>query len=456
MSAVATDRNTRPLRIGSGAGYAGDRWEPALELIERGDIDFLAFECLAERTIAREALSRRNRQSDGYNPLLAERIRSVLPAARARGVRIISNMGAANPEAAAEAVVEIARASGLKGTRVAALLGDDVLNWVLAHAELAFLETGETVGSVRTQIVSANAYLGADAIAEALATGADVVITGRVADPALFLGLVVATHGWALDDPRIAQGTVMGHLLECAGQITGGYFADPGKKDVLAPWALGFPYADIWPDGRVRIGKVAGSGGRIDRMTCTEQLLYEMHDPAAYVTPDCVLDVTDVGFAEIAPNLMEVTGARAGPRPDTLKVSVGYLEGFIGEGQISYAGINAVARARLAGEIVQKRLELRGYTYDDFRVELIGLESLHGAGTNAPPRPEPYEVRLRVAGRTPDKTAAAVVGQEVETLLTNGPAGGAGEFKAMREILRVQSVLIPRSEIRCQVKVFEA
>lgn len=446
----------RPIRIGSGAGYAGDRWEPALELIEKGSIDFISFECLAERTIAREALSRRNRQSEGYNPLLAERIQSVLPAARKHGVRIISNMGAANPEAATEAVREIAGAAGLAGTKVAALLGDDVLNWVLAHPEQRFLETGEPVESVRSEIVSANAYLGADAIAQALATGAHVVITGRVADPALFLAPVLATYGWAEDDPRLGQGTALGHLLECAGQITGGYFADPGKKDVPEPWALGFPYADVWEDGRVRIGKVEGSGGRIDRMTCTEQLLYEMHDPSAYVTPDCVLDVTGLELEQVGPDLVEVTGARAKPRPDTLKVSVGYLEGFIGEGQMSYAGINAVGRARLAGEIVRRRLELRGYSYDDLRIELIGMETLHGPEADSARRPEPYEVRLRVAGRTRDHHAAAVVGQEVETLLTNGPAGGAAESKAVREILRVQSVLIPRSEVRPQVRVFEA
>ena len=447
----------RPLRIGSGAGYAGDRWEPALELVERGGIDVLVFECLAERTIAREALSRRNDQSAGYNPLLAERIRSVLPAARARGVRIVSNMGAANPEAAAEAVTAIARAEGLAGTRVAALLGDDVLHWVLAHPDLTFLETGDRLGDVAGRIVSANAYLGADAILQALGTGADVVITGRVADPALFLAPAMAAHGWAADDPRLGQGCAMGHLMECAGQITGGYFADPGiaggLKDVPEPWSLGFPHADIWADGRVRIGKVAGSGGRIDRMTCTEQLLYELHDPAAYVTPDCVLDVTEVDFIQVAPDLVEVTGARAAPRPAELKVSVGYLEGWIGEGQLSYAGINAEARARLAGEIVRRRLEGRGLRYDDLRVELIGMESLHGPGRD---RPSPYEVRLRVAGRTGEPQAAAIVGQEVETLLTNGPAGGSGDFKAVREILRVQSVLIPRSEIRTQVKVFTA
>lgn len=447
---------THPLRIGSGAGYAGDRWEPALELIEKGEIDFICFECLAERTIAREALSRRNRQSEGYNPLLAERIRSVLPAARKHGVRIISNMGAANPEAAAEAVVEIARAAGLAGTKVAALLGDDVLNWVLAHPEEHFLETGEPIESVHSDIVSANAYLGADAIGQAIETGAHVIVTGRVADPSLFLAPVLATYRWSENDPRLGQGTVMGHLLECAGQITGGYFADPGKKDVPEPWALGFPFADVWEDGRVRIGKVAGSGGRIDRMTCTEQLLYEMHDPAAYVTPDCVLDVTELEFKEVGPDLVEVIGARAKPRPDKLKVSVGYLEGFIGEGQISYAGINAVARGRLAGEIVRRRLELRGYKYDDLRVELIGLETLHGPEGEKGKRPEPYEVRLRVAGRTRDRRAAEVVGQEVETLLTNGPAGGAADFKTVREILRVQSVLIPRSEVRARVKVFEA
>lgn len=451
----------RPLRIGSGAGYAGDRWEPALELIERAGIDWLAFECLAERTIAREALSRRNRQSAGYNPLLAERIRSVLPAARARGVRIVSNMGAANPEAAAEAVAQIARAEGLAGTRVAALLGDDVLPWVLAHPEERFLESGRTVGEVRDRIVSANAYLGADAICRAIASGADVVITGRVADPALFLAPVLDRHGWGPEDPRLAQGTVMGHLLECAGQVTGGYFADPGKKDVPEPWALGFPFADIWPDGRVRIGKPEGSGGRIDRLTCTEQLLYEMHDPAAYVTPDCVLDVTGVEFVQAGPDLVEVKGARCRPRPEKLKVSVGWLEGFIGEGQLSYGGPNAVARARLAGEIVRRRLELRQVPVTDLRVELIGMESLHGpvpaVGPARPePWPEPWEVRLRVAARAATEADAAKVGQEVETLLTNGPAGGAGDFKAVREVLRVQSVLIPRSEIRPQVKVFQA
>jgi hypothetical protein len=434
------------IRVGCGAGYAGDRWEPALELAERGAIDYLAFECLAERTIAREQLARRADPGSGYNPLLAHRIRAVLAACKRRGVRIISNMGAANPRRAGEAVLDLAREEGLADVSVAALEGDDVLEVVRAMPELLLMESGAPLESLLPRLASANAYLGADAIAEALATGADVIITGRVADPSLFLAPMLFEFGWSYDDyGRLAQGTIAGHLLECAGQVTGGYFADPGKKDVPGLARLGFPFAEVSGVGEVVIGKPAGSGGRIDRMTCAEQLLYEMHDPADYITPDCILDVPDVTFAEVAPDWVRVEGARARPRTSTYKVSIGYLDGYVGEGQMSYGGPNAIARVRLAGEVVCERLRLRGFAYDEMRIELIGMESLHGPASD---RPEPYEVRLRVAGRCRERPAAEAVGEEVETLLTNGPAGGAGDFKQVREILAVQSVLLPRQLVR--------
>lgn len=442
------------VRIGCGAGYAGDRWEPALELAERGGIDYLAFECLAERTIARAQLERRTNPERGYNPQLAERIRFVLPACRERGIRVLSNMGAANPAAAARAVAAVAAEEGLAGTRVAALLGDDVQDIVAAMPELELLETGEPLESLLPKLASANAYLGADAILEALRTGAEVVITGRVADPSLFLAPLLLELGWAYDDlDRLAQGTVAGHLLECAGQITGGYFAEPGPKDVPGLARLGFPFADVSAGGDVVISKPEGSGGRVDAMTCAEQLLYEVHDPAHYVTPDCVLDMTEVVLEEEGRDRIRVTGAGARPRTGSYKVSVGYLDGYIGEGQISYAGPNAVARARLAGEVVRERLALRGFAYADLRIDLIGVDSLHGPGEG---RPEPYEVRVRVAGRSADARAARAIGEEVETLLTNGPGGGGGAFQQTREILAVQSVLLPRAHVRPQVEVVTA
>ena len=442
------------VRIGSGAGFAGDRWEPAVELVERGSLDYLAFECLAERTIARETLSLRRGQGSGYNPQLDERMRAVLPPAAERGVVVLSNMGAADPLAAGRKTAEIAADLGLADRRCAVLLGDDVRDAVAARPGLPLMETGAPVESVMPRIASANAYLGADAVIAALATGAPVVVTGRVADPSLFVGPILHALGWDYEDyARLAQATAAGHLLECAGQVSGGYFADPGAKDVAGLARLGFPFADVTGEGAVTLGKCEGSGGRIDAATCTEQLLYEVEDPAAYVTPDCVLDMSGIALRQVGPDRVAVSGARARPRTGTYKVSIGYFDGYLGEGQLSYGGPNAVARARLAGEIVAERLRLRGFAYDALDARLIGLDSLHGPGAG---RPEPYEVRLRVTGRTPDRKAAEAVGFEVSALYTNGPAGGAGDATSVREILAVQSVLLPRDLVQPGVEVVEA
>ena len=445
---------TKTIRIGAGAGYAGDRFEPAVELAEKGELDFLAFECLAERTIASATLAMLDDPARGYNPRLEERLAAVLPACAANDVRVVTNMGAANPLGAARATCRVATDLGLAGLDCAVVLGDDVREIVAAMPEMTLLESGEPLESILPRMASANAYLGADAVRDALATGAAVVITGRVADPSLFVGPMLEALDWSYDDyARLAQATVAGHLLECAGQVTGGYFADPGYKEVADLARLGFPYADVTADGAVSIGKVAGSGGRLDVMTCTEQLLYEMHDPAAYITPDCVLDATEVTFTQEAPDRVRVRGARAAPRTATYKVSVGYRDGWLGEGQISYGGPGAVARARLAGEVVGERLKLCGFAYDQLRIELIGIDSLHGA---APDRPEPYEVRLRVAGRCDDKRGAEAIGWEVDTLYTNGPQGGAGASRDVREIYAVQSVLLARDRVRYRIEKVSA
>ena len=439
----------RTVRIGAGAGYSGDRIEPALELAEHGALDYLVFECLAERTIA---LAQQRRLADpaaGYDPLLGERMRAVLPACAARGVRVITNMGAANPIAAAREVARIARDAGLAGLRIAAVTGDDVTA-ALRDADLPLIETAGRVGDVADRMIAANAYLGAGPIVEALAGGADVVVTGRVGDPAMFLAPLVHAFGWAMDDwVRLGRGTLVGHLLECAGQVTGGYFADPGHKDVAGLARLGFPLAEVAPDGDAVITKVAGSGGAVTRATCTEQLLYEVHDPARYIQPDVVADFSGVRLRADGPDRVAVSGGSGHPRTATLKVSIGYRDSFIGEGQLSYAGAAALPRARLALDIVAERLRLTGVETSELRFEVIGVDAVH----RGPPlgMGDPGEVRIRVAGRTKSLREAVRIGNEVETLYTNGPAGGGGAWKAARELVAVVSTLLPREAVTPRV-----
>ncbi len=439
----------KTLRIGSGAGYSGDRIEPAVELAEHGDLDYLVFECLAERTIALAQQARISDPQGGYDPLLSERMRRVLPfvgrqTARRR-LRVITNMGAANPVSAALEVRRIASELGLS-LNVVAVVGDDVLS-VLQPDHV--LDNGQTVGSLGERLISANAYLGVDGIIDALHAEADVVITGRVADPSLFLAPQMFEFGWAADDwLRLGRGTLVGHLLECAGQVSGGYFADPGFKDVDDLARLGFPLAEIDADGEAVITKVAGSGGRVSRATCTEQLIYEVHDPAAYLTPDVTADFSLVGFVEEGVDRVRAQGANGRARPEQLKVSVGYLDGWIGEGQMSYGGPGAVARAQLARDVVLKRLELMGVKMQDLRAELIGMDSLHGPRSSV----EPWEVRLRVAARCEDRGDAVRVGNEVETLYTNGPSGGGGASKSVRQVVAVASLLLPRDAVNPRIE----
>ncbi|WP_241338702.1 acyclic terpene utilization AtuA family protein [Burkholderia cenocepacia] len=445
----------RRVRIGAGAGYSGDRIEPAVELAEHGQLDYLVFECLAERTIAIAQQARRNDPALGYDPLLDARMHAVLPVAAARRVRIVSNMGAANPRAAARRTARIAQSLGIAGLKVAAVEGDDVLDVVLRGA-FRFEESGDAVAAYRDRIVSANAYLGAAPIVDALAAGADVVLTGRVADPSLFAAPLIHAFGWRMDDwDRLGQATVVGHLLECAGQVTGGYFADPGYKDVPNLARLGFPIGEVAADGAVVITKVPHAGGRVSAATCKEQLLYEIHDPARYLQPDVVADFTRVAVAEEAADRVRVTGGRGTARPDTLKVSVAYVDGWIGEGQISYGGPGALARARLALDIVRERLALTGVAASELRFDLIGVDALYGDATPVV-RGEPAEVRVRVAGRAANAGEAARIGNEVETLYTNGPAGGGGAFKSTREVIAVQSVLLPRAAVTPSFSFMEA
>jgi Acyclic terpene utilisation family protein AtuA len=446
----------RQIRIGAGAGYSGDRIEPAIELAEKGELQYLVFECLAERTIALAQQAKLKDPAAGYDPLLPERLRAVLPLCHRKGVRIITNMGAANPMAAAERARAVAQELGFTGLKVAAVMGDDVLPY-LSDGDYRIEESGVAVADIRNRIVSGNAYIGAQPIAEALAKGADIVITGRAADPSLFVGPLIHEFGWTMDDwHRLGQATLIGHLLECAGQVTGGYFADPGYKDVPGLARLGFPIGEVSEDGSVVITKVPGSGGQITPATCKEQILYEIHDPARYLTPDVIADFSRVTVEEIGPDQVRIQGASGSPQPETLKVSIGTVEGFVGEGQISYAGPGARARGELALDIVRERLKLTGVSTSELRFDLIGVNSLHGdrlSGNGG--HHEPYEVRVRVVGRTDSLDEAVRIGNEVETLYTNGPAGGGGVTKSAREVVGILSTYIPRDLVRPTVHYVE-
>jgi hypothetical protein len=444
----------RTIRIGSGAGYSGDRIEPAVELAEKGDIQYLVFECLGERTVALAQQARMKNPDGGYDPLLEERMRAVLPICASKGIKIVTNMGAANPEAAARKTAEIAKSLGLSSLRIAAVIGDDVLD-ACKDGDLPIMEFAGTIKQLGNRLLSANAYLGAEPMAEALNAGADIVITGRASDPALFLAPMIHAFGWAMDDWNLlGQGTVAGHLLECAGQITGGYFADPGYKDIPGLARLGFPIGEVGADGSLVITKVEGSGGAVTARTCKEQLLYEVHDPARYLQPDVVADFSQVKVEEIAPDRVRVSGGRGTKRTDTLKVSVGYVDSYIGEGQISYAGPGALARGRLALEIVRERLQLTGVQSSELKFDLIGVDALHGKDVSARAN-EPYEVRVRVAGRTESLREAVRIGNEVETLYTNGPAAGGGVTKSARDVVAVASVLLPRDLAKPSIRFVE-
>ncbi|MAU70987.1 MAG: ABC transporter substrate-binding protein [Pseudozobellia sp.] len=439
----------KTIRIGSGAGYAGDRLEPALDLLKYANLDYICFEGLAERTIA---LAQKNKKADpkkGYNELLLYRMEKVLPLLHQNKTKVITNMGAANPKAAMEDIAKLAKHLGLENLKIAAVLGDDISHKIEEYTAENVIETSEPLYEIKKELLSANAYLGIEGIVEALKNDADIIITGRVADPSLFLAPMVYKFGWEKSDwEKKGKGTLIGHLLECAGQVTGGYFADPGIKDVPNLWNLGFPYVEVDASGEGFITKFKESGGMVTTATCTEQLLYEIHDPENYLTPDCIADFSKVIFKETAQDKVKFEGASGKEASHTYKVSVGYLNGFIGEGQMSYGGPNCIARALLAKEIVEKRLEKLPFDISELRCELIGINSL----LNQDKMPDQLnEVRLRVAGKTQTKEEAQQIANEVETLYTNGPYGGGGATKKVDEIISIASILIPKEDFKIDV-----
>lgn len=440
---------TPPLLIGCAAGFSGDRIDAAgpvvQELIRQRQPAVLIFETLAERTLALAQLARRSDPEAGFEPLMPEFLSPVLADCLQHGIRIVSNFGAANPQAAARTIYRLAQALGTRTPRIAVVHGDDLSG--PAHRPLLAEALAERMPA--QELVSANAYIGAQPIAAALQAGADIVVCGRVSDPSLVVGPAMAHYGWACDDwDRLGRATMVGHLLECGTQVTGGYFADPGYKDVPGLDQLGYPIAEIDADGHCTLFKPQGTGGCITPATVKEQLLYEIHDPAQYLTPDVVADITQAQVSAVGPDRVRLEGVRGHPRPETLKVNVCYATGWFAEAEISYAGPRAAERARLAGQTIQQRL---GHLAP-LRTDLIGVTSVWGNDASswldgADLRHAPHDVRLRMAWQHADHATAQRLPREVNALYCCGPAGGGGVRTHMRQRLGLTSCLIPHTHI---------
>ncbi|MBB1604240.1 acyclic terpene utilization AtuA family protein [Variovorax sp. UMC13] len=450
---------SKTLRIGSGAAWWGDRVEPAALNAERGELDYLCFETMAEATVsAAQVRARRDPSFPGYDTYLDDRMRAVLPACMRNGTRIVSNQGWINPVAAAKRIVELLQEIGVTGVKVAAVSGSLITDRVLELTD-TILENGQPTHTLKPTLISAEAYLGAEPIVEALKAGAQIVVTGRVADPSIFMAPMMYEFGWdPLDHDRVGAGNGIGHLLECGAQVTGGYFSDPGFKDVPEPWNFAFPIAEVEANGDVVITKVAGSGGAVTLQTVKEQMLYEVHDPANYLTPDAVVDFTSAKLEQLGPDRVRVTGLGGKPRTPTLKVSIGCTEGFIGEDMFFYAGPGALRRAQLAKKVLEERFKIVKLDAEDMRVDFLGINAIHGDATPAD-APEPYEIAVRVAARTKTREEAAKVGREVDGMAVSGIAHTGKRVphqERTREVIGVWSSLVPREQVPASIQYFES
>ncbi len=450
-------------RVGNGAGFSGDRVDapgPVVDtLIARGGPAALFFEVLGERTVALAQLAKRRNPGLGYEPMLDRLLEPILARCARHGIPIIGNFGAANPPGAAKLIAALAVRSGIPALRIAWIEGDDIRGRI----DLAAHEVYEADASLDRQtgeMVSANAYLTAQPMVEALRKGAQVVVTGRTGDPSLALAPLIHHFGWSADDwSRLAAGSLAGHLLECGAQVTGGYYYDPGFKDVPDPANIGFPIAEVGADGSLAITKADNTGGVVNLQTVKEQLLYEIHDPANYITPDVAIDLTGITLRELGKDRVEIAGVRGKPAPERLKVTACFEGGWLGEGEVSVAGPNCLARARMAAQVLQERMQIRKLDVRT-RIDLIGVASVHdsdgGALWHGHRGGEPAEVRVRLAAsglREDDVDQAA---REVLALLCCGPAGNGGARWRTTQRIRTQSYLVPRGAVAHRVSVATA
>ncbi len=451
----------KTIRIGNGSAYWGDMLDPAVELAEKGDLDYLGLDHLAELTLAILQRMKAKNPNEGYIQDIVPWTEALLPLTHRNQVRMITNAGGANPDAGGRQVVEIARRLGLTGLKVGVVTGDGVVDKLdhLAADGVRFvnMDTGEEgLDRIRSDIVAANAYIGSDPIVEALAEGAEVVVTGRISDSALTVGPIMHEFGWTFTTPdwnKIGAAITVGHIIECACFCTGGGSCQ--WREAVEPWHIGFPIAECSDDATAVITKVPGSGGIVNQWTVKEQITYEVTDPANYAMPDGIVDFSSLRLQEVGPDRVRVTDMRGKPRPGTLKVCIGYRDGWIAEGLLLFSWPDALAKARRAEEIVRGRLPRLGVQPLELRFDYLGVNTLHG--TTAPAvRDEVNEVGLRLAARCRTAEEADVVRREATHLWTLGGVGTAfGVPFRPRPVVSLWPTLIPRDAVETRVRIEE-
>ncbi len=449
------------VRIANGQGFWGDSFTGPVRLVEEGPLDYLTLDYLAEVTMSIMQKMRQRDPQAGYATDFPELLRRILPSCKKKGIKVIANAGGVNPKGCADAIRKIVGELGLKGVKIAIVEGDDILDRIPQLMEsgekFANLDNGAEISTVLDRITSANVYIGAKPIADALAQGADIVITGRATDPSLVVGPLIHEFGWSLDDfDKLAAGTVMGHILECGPQCTGGNYTK--WREVKDFARIGWPVAEASADGSFVVTKHDNTGGLVNVETITSQLLYEMGDPHRYLGPDCTADFTTIKLDQVGKDRVKVSGIKGSAPTDTYKVSMSYANGYKISGALVVTGPDAVEKAKLCADIVFKRLAMYGLRVpeEDRFVELVGMNVCYQGIVPAPE--QPAEVLMRIGAKGKDKRLLAFLGRELAPLVTGGPPGITG-FAAGRPtpspIVGYWPALIDKKKISTNVVVEE-
>lgn len=449
------------IRIASGQGFWGDLIDAPYDQVTKGEIDYLVMDYLAEVTMSILQKQKNKNPEFGYArdiPALMERI---LPTCKENGIKVITNGGGVNPLGCAEAIKEVAKKLNISNLKIAVVVGDDIkerIDELVAHGEtLNNMETGESIESVNAKLLSANVYLGAGPIVEALNKGADLVITGRTTDTGLTLAPMIYEFGWSMSDYNLmSAGTVAGHILECGGQASGGNFLGDWKSIELSN--IGFPIAEAFPNGEVIVTKHEKLGGKVSYETVAEQLVYEIGDPKKYITPDCIADFTSIKLEELSENRVKVYGITGEKETDTFKVSCSYADGYSASASLTYSWPEALTKAKAADKILRKRLENLGLEFEEIRTEFLGYNSCHGALAKEIKEDDINELILKVAVRSKDFKSVDRFGKEIAPLILTGPpsvTGFAGGRPKPSEVVAYWPALIKKEFIKAEVKILE-
>jgi len=452
----------KKIRMGCGSASWGDMLDPAVELMEKGELDYMGFDHLAELTMSILQRMKDKNPKRGYIPDLLPWMRALLPIAREKGVRMLTNAGGANPEQAGADVMALSKELGIDGMKIGVISGDDVGarldDFRKQGLKFENLDTGEEdIDRIADKIVAAHVYIGSESLVEGLEKGADLIITGRASDNAMYVAPMVHELGWKMDDwHKMGTAVTVGHIIECSAGCAGGM--SNFWKEIKEPWRVAFPIAEVYEDGRTIITKAKGAGRMVNEWTVKEHLVYEVHDPENYFMPDAIGDFSKISVKDIGKDEVEVTGIGGKKRPDMLKMTIGYEDGWIGESEISVCWPDAYEKAKFCEEFLRGRFKARNLTIDDVRFDFIGMNSIHGPLSKMTENLEDInEIRVRVAAKTRTREDANQVRREVTHLWTHGPVGTTAVISPPppRKVIGLWPTLVPRELVPTKVEMME-